>query len=88
MKQNSTTKGKLACIGMRLSRKSKSRQTNSFFGYFDLGNKITGAGFPVYKNKGAKLQRALINYFIDKNTEAGYKEVQVPILINEDSGMK
>ena len=54
---------------------------------FDLGNKITGAGFPVYKNKGAKLQRALINYFIDKNTEAGYKEIQVPILINEDSGM-
>ena len=53
---------------------------------FDLGNKITGAGFPVYKNKGAKLQRALINYFIDKNTEAGYKEIQVPILINEDSG--
>ena len=54
---------------------------------FDLGNKITGAGFPVYKNKGAKLQRALINYFIDKNTNAGYKEVQVPILVNEDSGM-
>jgi seryl-tRNA synthetase len=54
---------------------------------FDLGNKITGAGFPVYKNKGAKLQRALINYFIDKNTDAGYKEVQVPILVNEDSGM-
>ena len=53
---------------------------------FDLGNKITGAGFPVYKNKGAKLQRALINYFIDKNIEAGYKEIQVPILINEDSG--
>jgi len=53
---------------------------------FDLGNKITGAGFPVYKNKGAKLQRALINFFIDKNTEAGYKEIQVPILINEDSG--
>ena len=54
---------------------------------FDLGNKITGAGFPVYKNKGAKLQRALINYFIDKNTDAGYKEVQVQILVNEDSGM-
>ncbi len=54
---------------------------------FELGNKISGAGFPVYKNKGAKLQRALINYFIDKNTEAGYKEVQVPILVNEDSGM-
>ena len=54
---------------------------------FDLGNKITGSGFPVYKNKGAKLQRALINYFIDKNTDAGYKEIQVPILINEASGM-
>ena len=54
---------------------------------FELGNKITGAGFPVYKDKGAKLQRALINYFIDKNTEAGYKEIQVPILVNEYSGM-
>ena len=54
---------------------------------FELGNKITGAGVPVYKDKGAKLQRALINYFIDKNTEAGYKEIQVPILVNEDSGM-
>tara|TARA_B100000953_G_scaffold21053_2_gene17530 strand:+ start:533 stop:1798 length:1266 start_codon:yes stop_codon:yes gene_type:complete len=53
---------------------------------FELGNKITGAGFPVYKDKGAKLQRALINYFLDKNIEAGYKEIQVPILINEDSG--
>ena len=54
---------------------------------FELGNKIAGAGFPVYKDKGAKLQRALINYFIDKNTAAGYKEIQVPILVNEDSGM-
>ena len=54
---------------------------------FELGNKITGAGFPVYKNKGAKLQRALINYFLDKNINAGYKEIQVPILVNEDSGM-
>lgn len=53
---------------------------------FELGNKITGAGFPVYKGKGAKLQRALINYFLDKNTKAGYKEVQVPILVNENSG--
>ncbi|AEW86711.1 serine--tRNA ligase [Flavobacterium columnare] len=53
---------------------------------FELGTKITGAGFPVYKGKGAKLQRALINYFIDKNTEAGYNEVQVPHLINEASG--
>ena len=53
---------------------------------FELGNKIAGAGFPVYKDKGAKLQRALINYFIDKNTQAGYKEIQVPILVNEDSG--
>ena len=53
---------------------------------FELGNKITVAGFPVYKDKGAKLQRALINYFLDKNTNAGYKEFQVPILVNEDSG--
>jgi seryl-tRNA synthetase len=53
---------------------------------FELGVKITGAGFPVYKGKGAKLQRALINYFLDKNTEAGYKEMQVPHLVNEASG--
>jgi len=53
---------------------------------FELGAKITGAGFPVYKGKGAKLQRALISYFLDKNTEAGYDEVQVPHLINEASG--
>ena len=53
---------------------------------FELGNKITGAGFPVYKGKGAKLQRALINYFLDKNTAAGYEEVQVPHLVNEASG--
>ncbi|MDC0515100.1 serine--tRNA ligase [Flavobacteriaceae bacterium] len=53
---------------------------------FELGNKITGAGFPVYKGKGARLQRALINYFLDKNTAAGYKEVQVPHLVNEASG--
>jgi len=53
---------------------------------FELGAKITGAGFPVYKGKGAKLQRALISYFLDKNTEAGYHEVQVPHLINEVSG--
>ena len=53
---------------------------------FELGNKITGAGFPVYKDKGAKLQRALINFFLDKNIEAGYKEIQVPILVNERSG--
>jgi seryl-tRNA synthetase len=54
---------------------------------FELGTKITGAGFPVYKGKGAKLQRALINYFLDKNTEAGYKEFQVPHLVNEASGL-
>ena len=54
---------------------------------FDLGAKITGAGFPVYKGKGARLQRALINYFLDKNTDAGYKEVQVPHLVNEASGI-
>ncbi|NNK81514.1 MAG: serine--tRNA ligase [Flavobacteriaceae bacterium] len=53
---------------------------------FELGNKITGAGFPVYKGKGAKLQRALITYFLDRNTEAGYQEVQVPHLVNEASG--
>jgi seryl-tRNA synthetase len=53
---------------------------------FELGNKITGAGFPVYKGKGARLQRALISYFLDKNTEAGYSEVQVPHLVNEASG--
>ena len=54
---------------------------------FELGNKITGAGFPVYKGKGARLQRALINYFIDKNTAAGYSEIQVPHLVNEASGL-
>lgn len=53
---------------------------------FELGNKITGAGFPVYKGKGARLQRALISYFLDKNTEAGYKEYQLPHLVNEASG--
>ncbi|WP_438965133.1 serine--tRNA ligase [Flavobacterium sp.] len=53
---------------------------------FELGVKITGAGFPVYKGKGAKLQRALITYFLDKNTEAGYTEMQVPHLVNEASG--
>ena len=53
---------------------------------FDLGNKITGAGFPVYKNKGARLQRALINFFLDEATKAGYMEVQPPILVNEASG--
>jgi seryl-tRNA synthetase len=54
---------------------------------FELGTKITGAGFPVYKGKGARLQRALINYFLDKNTAAGYTEVQVPHLVNEASGI-
>jgi len=53
---------------------------------FELGNKITGAGFPVYKGKGAKLQRALIAYFLDKNTAAGYTEYQLPLLVNETSG--
>lgn len=53
---------------------------------FELGVKITGAGFPVYKGKGARLQRALISYFLDKNTDAGYQEVQVPHLVNEASG--
>jgi len=54
---------------------------------FELGNKITGSGFPVFKGKGARLQRALINYFIDKNTAAGYSEIQVPHLVNEASGL-
>ncbi|NVO85284.1 serine--tRNA ligase [Hymenobacter terrestris] len=53
---------------------------------FALGNKITGAGFPVYKDKGARLQRALINFFLDEARAAGYTEVQVPILVNEASG--
>ena len=53
---------------------------------FELGVKITGAGFPVYRGKGARLQRALINYFLDKNIEAGYEEVIPPHLVNEDSG--
>jgi seryl-tRNA synthetase len=53
---------------------------------FELGVKITGAGFPVYKGKGARLQRALIAYFLDKNTQAGYQEYQVPHLVNEASG--
>ncbi len=52
---------------------------------FDLGSKITGAGFPVYKGKGARLQRALINFFLDQAIEAGYGEIQPPIMINEDS---
>jgi len=53
---------------------------------FDLGNKLTGAGFPVYKGKGAKLQRALINFFLDENIRAGYLEVMPPLMVNEDSG--
>ena len=54
---------------------------------FELGNKIAAAGFPVYKGKGARLQRALINYFLDKNTAAGYEEIQPPYLVNEASGI-
>ena len=53
---------------------------------FDLGVKLTGAGFPVYKGKGARLQRALINYFLDYNTRAGYLEVEPPVMVNEASG--
>lgn len=53
---------------------------------FDLGNKISGAGFPVYKGKGAKLQRALINFFLDEADRQGYREIQPPIVINEASG--
>ena len=53
---------------------------------FDLGVKITGAGFPVYKGKGAKLQRALINFFLDCNSAAGYQEEEPPVMVNKDSG--
>jgi seryl-tRNA synthetase len=53
---------------------------------FELGNKITGAGFPVYKGKGARLQRALINFFLDNAIAAGYREIQPPLLVNEASG--
>ncbi len=53
---------------------------------FELGVKLTGAGFPVYKGKGAKLQRALINFFLDEGTDAGYAEVLPPIVVNEESG--
>lgn len=53
---------------------------------FNLGNKVTGAGFPFYKGKGAKLQRALVNYFLDKALDAGYTEYQPPLLVNEASG--
>ncbi len=53
---------------------------------FELGVKLTGAGFPVYKGKGAKLQRALINFFLDNATQAGYVEVQPPLMVNEASG--
>jgi len=54
---------------------------------FELGNKVTGAGFPVYKGKGARLQRALITYFLDKAVDAGYTEYQLPLMINEASGL-
>lgn len=53
---------------------------------FELGTKITGAGFPVYKGKGARLQRALINFFLDHATAKGYREMQVPLMVNEASG--
>ncbi|KEQ31039.1 serine--tRNA ligase [Pedobacter antarcticus] len=53
---------------------------------FELGTKIAGAGFPVYKGKGARLQRALINFFLDRATESGYREMQVPLMVNEASG--
>jgi seryl-tRNA synthetase len=53
---------------------------------FKLGTKITGAGFPVYKGKGARLQRALINFFLDEATNAGFREVQPPLMVNKDSG--
>lgn len=53
---------------------------------FELGNKVAGAGFPIYKGKGARMQRALISYFLDKNINAGYTEYQVPLMVNELSG--
>jgi seryl-tRNA synthetase len=53
---------------------------------FDLGNKVTGAGFPFYKGKGARLQRALINFFLDRARDAGYLEIQPPLVVNEASG--
>ena len=53
---------------------------------FELGVKITGAGFPVYRGKGARLQRALINFFLDENQKAGYEEVLPPLVVNQDSG--
>jgi len=53
---------------------------------FELGVKITGAGFPVYRGKGSQLQRALVNFFLDENRKAGYEEIQPPLLVNEDSG--
>ena len=54
---------------------------------FELGNKITGAGFPVYKGKGARLQRALINFFLNSAADAGYVEIQPPLMVNEASGL-
>ncbi len=54
---------------------------------FELGNKITGAGFPVYKGKGARLQRALINFFLNEATDAGFIEIQPPLMVNEASGL-
>lgn len=54
---------------------------------FELGNKITGTGFPVYKGKGARLQRALINFFLNSATDAGYLEIQPPLMVNEASGL-
>ena len=69
---------KIGCFAGRLGY----AQTSDF----ELGVKVTGAGFPVYKGKGARLQRGLINYFLDKNTAAGYTEYQVPHLVNEASG--
>ncbi|WBL25920.1 serine--tRNA ligase [Zunongwangia sp. HGR-M22] len=53
---------------------------------FELGNKVTGAGFPIYKGKGARLQRALVSYFLDKAVDAGYSEYQLPLMVNEASG--
>ncbi len=77
--------GKIPSLGNKALPHWELAEKNNIID-FELGNKITGAGFPVYIGKGAKLQRALINYLLDKNISAGYNEFQVPHLVNEDSG--
>ena len=77
--------GKIASLDINALPHWELAEKNNIIN-FELGNKITGAGFPVYIGKGAKLQRALINYLLDKNISAGYNEYQVPHVVNEDSG--